>query len=395
VALTTAEAEFHGPDWALGQSTMVDLPDGRIVARMTSGGRDALVVIGPGGQASRPAPRPAPHSIPQPCVAISGLCAHGDGIAYIGTPPDGPPGVWTLTPGEAAEPLEPATQREPAAADQLRPRPASPLTPHDIAVGQPFTFEGRTGRQVHGLVYRPTLAGTVGPPDALPPLVVLCHPGPTGSVGAGFDIVVQYFSSRGFALAAVDYAGSTGYGRDYRRSLWGQWGVVDTQDCADAARFLAAEGQVDGTRMAVRGASSGGLTALNALADSEGGTFAAAASWYGVSDLCALAASTHDFEARYLDRLVGPLPECRATYEARSPAGRADEINGAVLLLQGLDDRVVPPAQTERLHSALLAGGRRCTVRFFEEEGHGFRRAETLEACLKEELAFYQRELHL
>jgi dipeptidyl aminopeptidase/acylaminoacyl peptidase len=212
-------------------------------------------------------------------------------------------------------------------------------------------------------------------------------------VGAGFDLVAQYFTSRGFALAAVDYAGSTGYGRDYRRSLWGEWGVVDAQDCADAARFLAIDGQVDGTRMAVRGTSSGGLTALNALAD--GGTFAAAASWYGVSDLCALAASTHDFEAHYLDRLVGPLPEYRATYEARSPMGRADDINGAVLLLQGLDDRVVPPAQTDRLHGALLARGRHCTVRFFEGEGHGFRRAETLEACLEEELAFYQRELHL
>jgi dipeptidyl aminopeptidase/acylaminoacyl peptidase len=117
---------------------------------------------------------------------------------------------------------------------------------------------GEAGRRIHGLVYRPTLAGTVGPPGALPPLVVVCHPGPTGSVVAGFDVVVQYYSSRGFALAAVDYAGSTGYGRDYRRSLWGQWGVVDSQDCADAARFLAAEGQVDGTRMAVRGASSGG-----------------------------------------------------------------------------------------------------------------------------------------
>jgi dipeptidyl aminopeptidase/acylaminoacyl peptidase len=223
--------------------------------------------------------------------------------------------------------------------------------------------------------------------------VVVCHPGPTGSIGAGFDVVVQYFTSRGFALAAVDYAGSTGYGRDYRRSLWGRWGVVDAQDCADGARFLATDGQVDGTRMAVRGTSSGGLTALNALAD--GGTFAAAASWYGVSDLCALAASTHDFEAHYLDWLVGPLPEYQATYEARSPVGRADEINGAVLMLQGLDDRVVPPAQTERLQSALLARGRRCTVRFFEGEGHGFRRAETLEACLEEELAFYRSELHL
>jgi dipeptidyl aminopeptidase/acylaminoacyl peptidase len=219
----------------------------------------------------------------------------------------------------------------------------------------------------------------------------MCHSGPTGSVGAGFDVVVQYFTTRGFALAAVDYAGSTGYGRDYRRALWGQWGVLDSEDCADAARFLAAVGQVDGRRMAVRGSSSGGLTALNALADGE--TFVAAASWYGVSDLCALAASTHDFEAHYLDRLVGPLPAAQETYEARSPTHRAGEISGAVLLLQGLSDAVVPPAQTERLGAALLAEGRHCTVRYFEGEGHGFRRAETLEACLEEELAFYRREM--
>jgi dipeptidyl aminopeptidase/acylaminoacyl peptidase len=136
------------------------------------------------------------------------------------------------------------------------------------------------------------------------------------------------------------------------------------------------------------------LTALNALADGAQ-TFAAAASWYGVSDLGALAASTHDFEAHYLDRLVGPLPAAKETYEARSPVGRAGDISGAVLLLQGLDDRVVPPAQTERLHGALLADGRHCTVRYFEGEGHGFRRAETLEACLEEELAFYLRELSI
>jgi dienelactone hydrolase len=389
VALTAVEAEFHGPDWALGQSTMAELPDGSIVARMTSGGRDALVLLG----AAATAPHPALCPVPQPCTAISGLCAHGDGIAYVGTPPDGPASVWTLTPASSATPSTPSTPPEPAVAVQLRPRSALPLAAGDIARGRPLSFAGRTGRQIHGIVYRPTLAGTVGPPHTLPPLVVACHPGPTGSVGAGFDLVAQYFTSRGFALAAVDYAGSTGYGRDYRRSLWGEWGVVDAQDCADAARFLAIDGQVDGTRMAVRGTSSGGLTALNALAD--GGTFAAAASWYGVSDLCALAASTHDFEAHYLDRLVGPLPEYRATYEARSPMGRADDINGAVLLLQGLDDRVVPPAQTDRLHGALLARGRHCTVRFFEGEGHGFRRAETLEACLEEELAFYQRELHL
>jgi dienelactone hydrolase len=397
VALTAVEAEFHGPDWALGQSTMAELANGRIVARMTSEGRDSLVVLTPPGQIAPPIqpsqPGPPDRRLMEVfdhVVAVAGICAHKDGIACIGASPRDQTTVLTVAPFGPPKDDQPIVLH---LAVDLRPRP-SLLAPSRVAMGHPFAFEGRTGRRVHGLVYRPTLEGTVGPAGDRPPLVVMVHSGPTGSVGAGFDVVVQYFTSRGFAVAAVDYAGSTGYGREYRCSLWGQWGVLDTQDCVDAARFLAADGQVDGTRMAIRGTSSGGLTALNALADGAQ-TFAAAASWYGVSDLGALAASTHDFEAHYLDRLVGPLPAAKETYEARSPVGRAGDISGAVLLLQGLDDRVVPPAQTERLHGALLADGRHCTVRYFEGEGHGFRRAETLEACLEEELAFYLRELSI
>jgi dipeptidyl aminopeptidase/acylaminoacyl peptidase len=375
--LTITQAEFHGPDWNLGQSTMVELSDGTVVARMTSAGLDTLVLIGSGDQ-----PPPPHRTVPQPCVGISGLCRHRDGVALVGATPDAATTIWTLEP---LDPLPTATPR--------RPPPASLLRASDIARGEAFSFPSRSGRTVHGLLYRPTLGHTAGPEGALPPLVVQCHPGPTGAVGAGFDVVAQYFTSRGFALAAVDYAGSTGYGRAYRRSLWGQWGVLDAEDCVDAARHLAQNGTVDGNRMAARGASSGGLTALNALADAT--TFAAAVSWYGVTDLLALAASTHDFEACYLDRLVGLLPEHRETYEARSPAAHPGALNGAVLLLQGLNDPIVPPAQTERMRDALVAEGRHCTTRFFEGEGHGFRRAETLQACLEEELAFYQRELLL
>jgi dipeptidyl aminopeptidase/acylaminoacyl peptidase len=372
-AWTGAAAEFHGPDWALGQATMAELPDGTLVARMTSEGRDTLVAFDHPGS--------PPRRVEQPCVAISSICAHGDGIAYIGTPTDGPATVWTLGPLTA-----------PAAT--LRPRPAPALAPSEISVGEPFTFEGRSGRRLHGLVYRPVRHGEVTAPGGQPPpLIISCHSGPTGSGGAGFDLTVQFFTSRGFAYAAVDYAGSTGYGRAYRCSLWGQWGVADAEDCVDAGRQLAERGWVDAGRIATRGSSSGGLTALNALAAGEG--VGAAVSWYGVTDLLSLAASTHDFEARYLDRLVGPLPESRATYEARSPARRAAEITGSVLLLQGLDDLVVPPAQTEQLRDALTAAGRHCEVHFFEGEGHGFRQADTLVACLEAELAFYRRELRL
>jgi dipeptidyl aminopeptidase/acylaminoacyl peptidase len=169
--------------------------------------------------------------------------------------------------------------------------------------------------------------------------------------------------------------------------------VADAEDCVDAARHLAVTGRVDGGRMGIRGGSAGGLTALNALAAGEG--FSAAVALYGVTDLLGLASSTHDFEAHYMDRLIGPLPESREIYEARSPVNRAAHMGGSVLLLQGTEDPVVPPAQAERLRDALSAAGRRCVVRFFEGESHGFRRAETLVACLEEELAFYRTELGL
>ena len=384
VASTATASEFHGPDWAMGQSTMAELADGSLVARMTSQGRDVVVRIGDGAQAPRP--------LDQPCVAIAGLCGHRDGIAFIGAPPDGPASVWTLGPLAPLGPIH-ESSTTPTVAVAVRPRPPGALGRGDIAVGEAFSFVGRSGRRIFGSFYRPTLDGTVGPPGAAPPLLVQCHSGPTDSVGAGYNVVTQYFTSRGFAAAAVDYAGSTGYGRAYRCSLRGQWGVADSDDCVDAARHLAAVGWVDGSRMAIRGSSSGGLTALNALAGSD--SFRAAVSWYGVTDLLGLASSTHDFEAHYMDGLVGPLPECRERYVARSPTARAAEIKGSVLLLQGLDDPVVPPAQTEALRDALVAQGRHCEVRFFEGEAHGFRRAETVRAALEDELGFYLRVLDL
>ncbi len=267
------------------------------------------------------------------------------------------------------------------------------LGPADVATGEPFSLTGRSGRPVYGTLYRPALGRTRAPGADSPPLVVWCHGGPTSSCQAGLDLTLQYFTTRGFAVACVDYAGSSGYGRRYRCALWGQWGVADAEDCLDAARHLAARGDVDPNRMAVRGGSAGGMTALNALAAGEG--FGACASWYGVTDLMGLVATTHDFEVHYTDRLIGPLPEARPLYERRSPVSRAGSMVGSVLLLQGTEDRVVPPAQAETMRQALEAAGTRCELRFFEGEGHGFRRADTLTACLEAELAFYLEELRL
>ena len=375
-ALTDRAAEFHGPDWVLGQTTMADLADGTLVARMTASGRDSLLALATGGGLD---PVPAGIPVDQPCVAISALCAHGDGLALIGTTPDAPPNVWLWTPGSTARPLRPA--------------PGQSLGAGDVATGEPFSLTGRSGRTVYGTLYRPTLAGTAGPGGQKPPLVTWCHGGPTSSCQAGFDLTRQFFTSRGFAVACVDYAGSSGYGRAYRCSLWGQWGVADAEDCLDAALHLAARGDIDPRRMAVRGGSAGGMTALNALAAGEG--FGACVSWYGVTDLIGLAATTHDFEAHYTDRLIGPLPDSGPRYTERSPVTRAADMAGSVLLLQGTEDAVVPPAQSERMRDALEAADTHCELRFFEGEGHGFRRADTLTACLEAELAFYLEALRL
>jgi dipeptidyl aminopeptidase/acylaminoacyl peptidase len=376
--LIAEEAEFHGPDWVLGQATMAELPGGALVLRRTAAGYDDLIVLDPASGGIE--------AVPQPCVDIAALCAHAAGVALIGATPDAPSAIWVWRPGAKATPL-----RGPQGGG------GTVLGPTGVAEGEPFSLTGRSGRPVYGTLYRPTPAGDgadgAAAPCGAPPLVVWCHGGPTSNCQSGLDLSVQFFTSRGFAAACVDYAGSSGYGRAYRNALWGLWGAADAEDCLDAARHLAARGDVDGERMAIRGGSAGGLTALNALASGEG--FSACVSWYGVTDLMGLVATTHDFEARYTDRLIGPLPGSEALYEERSPVSRAADMAGSVLLLQGTEDPVVPPQQAERLRDALAAAGRPCQLLFFEGEGHGFRRAETLTACLEAELAFYLSELGL
>jgi dipeptidyl aminopeptidase/acylaminoacyl peptidase len=313
---------------------------------------------------------------------VSGLCAHGAGVALIGSAPDVPMNVWVVLPDVPARPIRP-------------PSASVSLGASDVTRGEPFALTGRSGGPVHGIFYRPLRPGDRDGPDAdtRPPLLTWCHSGPTSNCQAGLDPTLQFFTSRGFAVACVDYVGSSGYGRAYRCALWGQWGVADAEDVLDAALHLAARGDVDGARLAVRGGSAGGMTALNALAAGEG--FAACTASFGVTDLLGLAATTHDFEAHYTDRLIGPLPAARRLYEERSPINRAAVMTGSVLLLQGTEDPVVPPAQAERMRDALVAAGVPCDLRFFEGEGHGFRRAETLTACLEAECAFYLSELRL
>jgi dipeptidyl aminopeptidase/acylaminoacyl peptidase len=249
------------------------------------------------------------------------------------------------------------------------------------------TFDGPDGRDVHAHVYPPRNPDVTAPDGELPPYVVFVHGGPTADAPPALDLEYAYFTSRGIGIIDVEYGGSTGYGREYRERLRGQWGVVDVEDCVAAVQALAKAGEADGDRLAIRGGSAGGWTTLAALTGTT--AFAAGTSYFGVAELLQFAKDTHDFESRYLDGLVGPLPEAHDLYVSRAPLSHVDEISCPVLLLQGLEDEVVPPSQAEMFRDALVAKGIRHAYLAFEGEQHGFRKAENVIASLEAELSFY------
>jgi dipeptidyl aminopeptidase/acylaminoacyl peptidase len=287
-----------------------------------------------------------------------------------------------------------------------------------LPVPRAAQLTGPSGSVVHALVYPPANPAVRGPDGERPPYIVWVHGGPTSQVTSRLDLEKAFFTSRGIGIIDVNYGGSSGYGRAYRERLRGQWGVVDVADVMTAALALAEAGEADGKRLGIRGGSAGGWTALAAVTSGIGiagavrdaeetertreaqgskgtsgrgarGVFAAVASYFGVSDLRGFAAQTHDFESRYLDGLIGPLPECDALYIERAPVGHVNDATCPVLLLQGLDDPVVPPAQSESIAADLAAHGVPYAYITFEGESHGFRKAENIVASLEAELSFY------
>jgi len=255
----------------------------------------------------------------------------------------------------------------------------------------PETVEWATegGLTAHGFFYPPANKDYAAPGGELPPLLVLSHGGPTGMALPSLDLEIQHKTSRGFAVLDVNYGGSTGYGREYRQRLDGMWGVVDVDDCENGAKYLAQRGLVDGGRLLIAGGSAGGYTTLCALTFRE--SFAAGASYYGVSDAAALAEETHKFESRYLDRLIGPYPERADLYRERSPIHHTEGLSCPVIFFQGLEDEVVPPNQAETMFEVLKEKGLPVAYVPFEGEQHGFRRAENIKRALDAELFFYSR----
>lgn len=378
--VTHVAGEMAQPQWVFGQSWYCFTTSGDVVGCWRFDGTDHLGVV-PGGDGE-------PRWLDLPATSFDGLASgDGDTVAFLAASFTGEAEVVALedpagTAGETGPSLE-----------VLRPARDLGIDPTWWSVPEPLDFPTSGGRTAHALVYPPHNPERVGPEGEAPPLMVLTHGGPTAAARPMLELKVQYWTTRGWAVVDVNYGGSTGYGREYRRQLEGRWGIVDVDDAEAAAQALVARGRADPDRVVIKGGSAGGFTTLAALAFRE--TFSAGSSSYGVADLEALARDTHKFEARYLDGLVGPYPERRDLYVERSPIHHLDGFDRPLVVFQGLEDRIVPPNQSEAIVDAVRAKGLPVAYLAFEGEQHGFRRAETIEAVAEAELYVLSRVLGL
>ena len=360
-------AEFGQPLWVFGQAMYGFTGEDEIVATFIEQGTSRLVRIDLASGSAQP--------LATPFTDIDELAA-GPGFVV----------VLAASPTEAQQlvRIDAATGAHEVLARSVDASPDAGI----VSIAEAISYPSAGGRIAHAFFYRPRNAGFEAPAGTLPPLVVMSHGGPTSMSASSLRLSIQYWTSRGIAVLDVNYGGSTGYGSVYRDLLRGQWGVVDVEDCVAGARHLAAQGRVDGDRMAIRGGSAGGFTTLAALAFHD--VFKAGASYFGVSDLAALDADTHKFESHYTSYLIAPPgAERERLYAERSPARNAERIACPMIFFQGLDDKVVLPAQSEVMVEALKARGIPVAYLAFEGEGHGFRRKETLVRTLEAEAWFY------
>ena len=364
--LAPMAAEFGQPQWVLGMSTYAPLSPDRLVCSYTANGLETLAVLEVGSGKLTP--------VATPYTEFSSVRAEGDTVVFRGGAPSLAPAIVKLNwRTGVAEVLARAT----GVADEFG---GYFTTVEHIEFP---TEAGGTAFALHYPAFNPDYAAA----GELPPLLVKCHGGPTAAASSTLDLRTQYWTSRGISVVDVNYGGSTGYGREYRRRLDGQWGVVDVDDCVNAARFLAAQGQADPARCVITGGSAGGYTTLAALAFRD--WFRGGASHYGVSDPAALARDTHKFESRYLDGLIGSYPEHEDLYRARAPLLPAGKITAPVIFFQDDEDRVVPPSQTDEMVAALRQKGTPVGYLLFAGEQHGFRRADNIRRALDAELYFY------
>jgi len=368
--LHPAEAEFGYPQWVMGERSFGFLSDGRIVCLHDQDARTSVGVLDPEtGELT---------DLDLPYDALR----FGPSIDVAGS-------TIVFAAGSATRPTELVWLDFSArSVDVIKTSAESPVDHAYFSVPEAIDFPTEGGLTAHALFYPATNPDATGPDGERPPLIVTAHGGPTGHTTAVFDLGVQFWTSRGLAVVDVNYGGSTGYGRAYRQRLNGMWGVVDLQDCVNAARFLVDRGDVDGDRLLVRGGSAGGYVVMCALTFTD--VFAAGASYFGIADLVPFAqGDTHKFESHYEHTMIGPWPEAEDTYRARSPINFTDLLSAPMLVLQGADDEVVPPAQAELIVGVLEAKHIPHAYLLYEGEGHGFRKAETIVDARNAELSFY------
>lgn len=369
VPIYQAEAEIGVPQWVFGYSRYAFLSEGRIACIVDKDGFESVVVIDTRTSKTK--------KLDLPYTVFGSI--RSDGMDTLFFPA-----------ASGTKAAEVVSHRVSGSASRTLKRSLEiAIDSAQLSGPEAIEFPTSNGRTAYALFYPPKNKEFAAPAGERPPLLVISHGGPTSATSPALRLAVQYWTTRGFAIVDVNYGGSTGYGREYRERLKGNWGVVDVEDCINAARYLEKRGDVDGKRMAIRGGSAGGYTTLCALVFHE--VFAAGASYYGVADLETLARDTHKFESRYEDSMVGPYPEAAELYRQRSPVHFADRLSCPVILLQGLEDKVVPPSQAETMIAALRAKNLPFAYVAFPTEGHGFREAANIQRSIESELYFYSR----
>ena len=366
------EQSDHGrPDWQFGFTSYAHLPEGEIAIGKGGATSGSIIIIGADG---------TNRAIDIPYSEVSFVTADSEGtsILFIGASPTQEPAVVRLD-------LESETCEIIYAPSQVSIESGYLSSPEHIMC--PTTEDGST----HAYYYEPTNQDFASPDGELPPLVVICHGGPTSASGTGLDLSTHYWTSRGFAVVDVNYRGSSGYGKVYRDALKGKWGIYDTDDCIAAAQYLIDRGLVDKDRVIIRGGSAGGYTTINSLTFHD--FFAAGATLYGIADLMVFVGDTHKFESRYLDSLIGPYPEEAQRYHDRSAINFMDQLATPMIILQGLEDEIVPPSQAEIMVEALESKGLPYAYIGFPGEQHGFRQAANIIRAQQAELYFYGKVL--
>ncbi len=370
--LTEGEKEFGLPQWVFAQSNYAFISADQLICCYQQRGIKTLATL----SLTR---KPTLTDISTPWQELSSIVTAGNKICFIAASSLCFPQLISAT-------LD--TENTSLTTTVIKTSCQLPLSSAHYARATTITFQNRHEQIVYANYYAPTNPDYQADKDQKPPLIVISHGGPTGQTSTALDPKKQFWTSRGFALLDVNYSGSTGYGKDYRLRLDGKWGVLDMEDCCDAALHAVKHGLANKNHLIIRGSSAGGYTVLSALTFEQ--VFSAGASYYGISELTSLAGDTHKFESRYLDRLIGPFPEAKALYKQRSPINSVEQLSCPVIFFQGIEDKVVPKEQAEKMFALLSKKGLTVAAQYFEGEQHGFRKARTIIQSLENELSFYK-----